>query len=97
MLRKMLQYIKNVLEIKKMKLNREKFIKTINQKWITKNCPLCGRNNWNIGEEMQTMIRVGEDKSIQLGGRITPVILMTCNECGNTLFINPLVIDCTED
>lgn len=80
-----------------MKLNRDKFIQEINKRWMSKNCPMCGQNNWNIGEEMQTMVRVGEDKSIQLGGTITPVIIMTCNECGNTLFINPLVINCTKD
>lgn len=80
-----------------MKVNQERLVNTINEKWISKNCPMCGKNNWNIGTDMVTMINIGEDRSIQLGGRITPVVAITCSECGNTVFVNPLAIGCTDD
>ena len=80
-----------------MKLNKNKLIDTINQKWVTKNCPLCGNNNWNIDDDMMTMIGVGKDRSIQLGGKIIPVVAITCRECGNTIFVNPLAINCIEN
>lgn len=79
-----------------MKVNQEKLINTINQKWLSKNCPMCGKNNWNIGTDMITMLGVSEDTSIQIGGRITPVVPVTCNECGNTIYINPLAINCVD-
>ena len=80
-----------------MKVNMEKLVQAINQKWVSKNCPVCGKNNWHIGSNMVTMLNVREDKSIEIGGSITPVVAVTCNECGNTIYINPLVIGCTDD
>lgn len=80
-----------------MKVNREKLIATINEKWQTKMCPMCGKNNWTIDTNMMTMLGVGEDKSINLGGKILPVVPITCNECGNTIFVNPLAIGCVDE
>lgn len=79
-----------------MKLNREKLIETINKKWKTKTCPMCGENNWNIDSDMMAMMRVDEEKNVQLGGRMIPLVALTCNECGNTVLVNPLVIDCVD-
>lgn len=94
---KMLQYIKNGMKEKEMKVNQEKLLKIINQKWKTKFCPMCGKNDWTINNDMMTMLGVGEDKSIQLGGKIVPVVAITCNECGNTIFVNPLAIGCVDE
>lgn len=93
----MLEYIKMYLRRKKVRINRQNLINTINQRWSTKNCPMCGANNWTIGEDVVTMVRVDENNSIQLGGKITPVVPMICSNCGNTLLINPLVIQCSEE
>ncbi len=94
---KMIEFIKKCLGRKIMKVNKEKLIDSINQKWLTKKCPMCGKNNWNIDDNMMTMLCVGEDNSIQIGGKIIPVVTVICKECGNTIFINPLVINCTEN
>lgn len=80
-----------------MKVNKEQLISTINNKWATKNCPMCGNNNWNIDTDMMTMVGVGEDKSVKLGGKMIPVVSITCNNCGNTVFVNPLAIGCVID
>ena len=58
---------------------------------------MCGENNWNIDDDMMTMLSVGENRSIQIGGKIIPVVAITCKECGNTIFVNPLAINCTEN
>lgn len=79
-----------------MRVDNEKLLQVINEKWVTKKCPMCGHNNWTIDKDMMTMLGVGEDKSINLGGKIIPVVAVTCNECGNTIFINPLAIGCIE-
>lgn len=80
-----------------MKVNRKKLIDHINARWANKACPMCGRNNWNIDAEMMTMLGVGEDKSINLGGKIMPMVPIICNECGNVVLVNPLVINCVDD
>lgn len=80
-----------------MKINKEKLIDVINQKWSTKTCPMCGRNNWSIDDDMMAMVSIGKDLSVQLGGKIIPVTAVICRECGNTVFVNPIVISCIED
>lgn len=94
---KVLEWIKMYVWRKIMKVNKEKLLKTINAKWLTKKCPMCGNNNWTIDDDMMTMVCIGKDKSLQLGGKMVPVVTITCKECGNTIFVNPLAIKCTED
>lgn len=94
---KVVEYLKMYLGERRMRVNRQRLINNINQNWVTKNCPMCGHNDWTIDTDMMAMVGIGEDKSIQLGGKITPVVSITCRRCGNTVLINPLAINCTED
>lgn len=80
-----------------MNVNREKLIATINSKWKQKTCPMCGENKWDIGNQMITMVGVGEDKSIQLGGQFMPLVPIVCSACGNTVLVNPLVVGCVDN
>lgn len=72
-------------------LNQEKFLNEMNSRWLNKNCQLCGKNNWNIERNMVTVNRIGDNGEIQLGGTIMPLVAMTCMNCGNVVFVNPLV------
>ena len=74
------------------KLNSEKFLNEINKKWINKKCALCGHNNWMVDDTMVSPMTVGENGDIQLGGRIMPLIAVTCTNCGNVILVNPLVV-----
>ena len=74
------------------KLTRDKVIDSINTKWITKMCPMCGKNNWTIDDKIVTAINVDKDKNIQLSGKFNPLVAVTCLNCGNVIFINPLAI-----
>lgn len=92
----MLKYVKKYFGRDYMQINEKKLINTINKKWKSKACPMCGNNNWTIDMDMITMIGVGSDLSINIGGKIRPVVAVTCNECGNTIFINALAIECVD-
>ena len=80
-----------------MKVNREQLISKINDKWKSKECQLCKANNWEIANDLVTLVGVSEHRSIQLGGQFMPLVSMVCRECGNTLLINPLVLGCVEE
>lgn len=95
----MLEYLKIwFLEENPMfKLNYNQLVDTINKKWTTKKCPMCGQNNWTVDDEIQTPIKVGEKKDVQIGGKFFPIVAVTCLNCGNVVFVNPLVIGAVED
>ena len=79
------------------KLNNQKFLDIINQKWINKNCPMCGHNNWNFDGNIVSPMTMGDSGNIQLGGQIMPLVAMTCMHCGNVIFVNPLIIGAFEN
>lgn len=95
---KMLKYLKICNRGRIMfKLDYDKLIDSINKKWTSKACPMCGQNNWTVDNEIQTIIKVGEKKDVKIGGKFFPLVTVTCLNCGNVVFINPLVIDAVED
>lgn len=73
-------------------LNTDKFLNEINKKWINKNCPMCGQNHWNIDKNMMSPMKLGNKGDIQLGGQIMPLVAVSCLNCGNVIFVNPLII-----
>lgn len=80
-----------------MKVNKERLLQVINEKWSNKQCPMCGKNNWTFNGDIFTMLEVTENKMLNLGGKMLPLTPMVCNECGNTILINPLTINCAEE
>lgn len=95
-----IKYIKQLSRLWRkviMKLNHDKLLKSMNEKWVTKQCPMCGKNNWNIDTTIQGLNRLDANGSLCLGGATMPVVAVTCMNCGNTIFINPLVIECIDD
>ena len=52
-------------------------------------CPLCGNNHWNISDQVFQAIEF-DYKGILLGGASYPMVSLTCDNCGNTYFINAL-------
>lgn len=79
------------------KLNYDRLVDVINREWTTKNCPMCGKNNWTVDHGINTMIKVDEKKDLKIGGNFFPLVAVTCLNCGNVVFINPLIIDAVED
>ena len=79
-----------------LKLNKEKFLNEINSKWINKNCPMCSYNQWNIDSNLVSVMKISENGGIALGGQIMPLVAVTCLNCGNVIFVNPLVNNCVD-
>lgn len=75
------------------KLNDQKFLAAINDKWTSKNCPMCGNNNWNIDSNIVTALRIAENGGVSLGGNVMPLVAITCMNCGNVIFVNPLIVN----
>jgi hypothetical protein len=78
------------------KLNQDRFLQEINNKWANKNCPMCSKNNWNIDPNMVTALRLTENGGVSLGGNMIPLVAVTCLNCGNVVFVNPLVINAVD-
>lgn len=69
----------------KLSYGEDKLIDIINEKWITKNCSLCGINDWTVDPDLTKLSNIYKNESY-------PLIPITCNNCGNTILINPLAI-----
>ena len=79
-----------------LKVNQEKLIKLLHEKWNGIACPYCQSAQWNVDPAIMTTIEVGEDKGMKIGGRFMPFITVMCKNCGNTVLVNSLVLGCLE-
>ena len=62
------------------KIDSNEIINFLNSKWQGNTCPMCHNGNWNVSNKV-----FGGPSSA-----ITPVVPVTCSNCGNTIFINVL-------
>ena len=67
---------------------RERAAKWASERWKRPaDCIVCGSNNWTIGDVLE--LRPFRGGNFVIGrGPIFPVFPVTCNVCGNTVFIN---------
>lgn len=54
-------------------------------------CSLCGSKHWSIDETIHE-IREFNGGGLIVGGPITPVILITCDNCGHTSALSAVMI-----
>ena len=52
-------------------------------------CPLCGNQKWILGDNILEL-REFRGGGLAIGGKLFPVVPLTCNNCGNTLFLSAL-------
>lgn len=71
-------------------MNTEKLINHLNEKW-GKPCPMCGSNNWNVSDKIYELREFHDGNLIIGSGPIFPVVPVSCNNCGNSIFVNALV------
>lgn len=70
----------------------DEIIKFLDVRWRGATCPLCGGRGWNVADKIFEL-REYNDGELIIGGAgtsIVPVIPVTCDTCGNTVFINAL-------
>lgn len=59
------------------------------QNVIRKPCAVCGEGNWNFDDTVFEM-RQFAGGPLPAQGAIKPVVTMTCQSCGNIVFLNAL-------
>ncbi len=79
-----------------MKIDEEKLLTKLDNLWKDKQCPICRNSNWGIDNKIVTPVNVDENKNIELGGKFSPLIPITCDNCGYTIFINALKLGVLE-
>nr|DAE62259.1 MAG TPA: nucleic-acid-binding protein [Caudoviricetes sp.] len=45
---------------------------------------------------IMTPIQLNTDRSFKFDGKVLPVVPVMCTNCGNTVLINPLVVDAVD-
>lgn len=78
-------YIKGTVEVNSAKL--EKYLR---DKWGGRPCPLCHVAKWNIQSSVFEL-RQYNATGIVAGGKVIPIIPVTCTSCGNTVLVNAKV------
>ncbi len=73
------------------KMNTEKFISHLNQKWGNKPCPMCGSSNWNVSDTVYELREFHGGNLVLGNGPIIPIVPVTCTNCGNSIFVNALM------
>lgn len=72
-----------------MDINKKKIEKFLEKKNIPV-CQLCNNNEWEISTKLFQLLEF-DTNGLVLGGDAYPVVPITCNHCGNTLFVNAIV------
>lgn len=69
-----------------------KALQWLDEKWLKDNrkCEICDNENWSLADELITQFSFSPSQ-IQIGGKSFPLIILTCDNCGNTKFINAIV------
>ena len=72
------------------KVDSEKLVSHLKEKWKGQNCTMCKTGNWTVSDTIFE-IREYNDGNLILGaGPLVPIVPITCDNCGNTLFINAI-------
>jgi hypothetical protein len=56
------------------------------------NCPVCGDQNWIIGDHLVQPVTLGASRSIMLAGTGYPQVMLISSKCGYTMFLNAVVL-----
>lgn len=59
----------------------------VNSKWADGKCQMCGATNFSIGPSLYSVMNKTPDTINYLD-----FIIISCRNCGNTLFLNPVVV-----
>jgi hypothetical protein len=71
---------------------RKEIAEKLDKIWTgsAKNCPICGSNQWLVGQHLVQPITL-KDNALQLGGTGYPQIMLISRPCGYTLFFNAVI------
>jgi RNase P subunit RPR2 len=72
------------------KIDGGKLVMHLKDKWKGRPCQMCGIGNWNVSDSIFELREYNNGDLIVGGGPIMPVVPVTCDNCGNTVFVNAI-------
>ena len=60
----------------------------LKEKWQGRTCLMCQSSSWTIADMIFELREFNHGQLIIGGGPVIPIIPVTCDGCGNTLFID---------
>jgi hypothetical protein len=72
---------------------KERIAKRIESMWTgsARNCPICGSNQWLVGDHLVQPVTLGPNNSLMLSGPGYPQVMLI-STCGHTLFFNAVIL-----
>ncbi len=68
----------------------------INKLWKkSKECSVCGEEKWNLSDKIFAISHFGPED--QKNKQLYPVVVLTCANCGNSLFFNAMSLGISFD
>lgn len=72
---------------------RNKLFEQLKSKGQPPNCSICGKNNWSVSDTIFELREFqGGNLIVGKGQNIYPVLPLTCLDCGQTIFLNPIIL-----
>jgi hypothetical protein len=69
---------------------QEQLFKAIEQTWAEpRQCSVCHQQNWGFADKIYE-VREFSGTRFAAGDSAVPVVVATCENCGNTLFLNAI-------
>lgn len=72
------------------KIDSEKVIKHLQEKWKGARCSMCGEGSWAVQDSAFQMTEFSHG-GLAIGGPVIPVVPVMCSNCGNTVLINAIL------
>jgi hypothetical protein len=69
-----------------------RIVEALSKKAPTPACPMCKHNNWELGAGYVVLPASPDPVQLYMGGKVYPLAVMTCSNCGNTQLINLLTL-----
>ena len=73
-------------------INQDKLIEELNKKWHGNGCPMCGNASWVVSDKVFELREFNNGDFIVGNVPIVPIVTVSCDNCGNTVLVNPLVL-----
>jgi hypothetical protein len=73
------------------KIESEKLINHLKEKWGGQKCPLCLHGEWSVQDNAYELREFHGGSMVIGGSALIPVVPVTCNNCGNTVLINGII------
>lgn len=62
----------------------------LEERWGDYHCSVCNASSWQVETHSYQLMEYREGQLV-VGGRVIPVIPLTCANCGNTILLNAIM------